>query len=248
MPGEPDPPVRGEPNPARPFDPLAIAQVVARNAVPVVGILAFGWSAPMVLLLYFVDTMLALGVMFAGLAAHFQRGTAEDTVGARVNAAFAGPLTAAVLCVFIAVPLGMPLVFVGAAGRWEGWRDLLADPAFLAGVAWQAVAAFWSYVGLWRELQQRTPEQLKLKRRFALVFLRWFVVIAVVYSPLIHLGRFLAPLLVVVYAGASIFIEIAPDRFLRSLPGGADVADPDSPTARPRASMPGQARSSKRRK
>jgi hypothetical protein len=200
-----------------------------------------------VLLLYFVDTMLALGVMFAGLASHFQRDTAEDTVGARINSAFAGPLTAAVLCAFIAVPLGMPLVFVGAAGGWEGWRELLADPAFLAGVAWQAAAAFWSYLALWRELQERTPEQLKLKRRFALVFLRWIAVIAVVYSPLVFLGRFLAPLLVVVYAGASIFIEVAPDRFLRSLPGGADVADPDPSTARPRATMPGRSGRTKRR-
>jgi len=230
------------------FDPLAIAQVVARNAVPVVGIFAFGWSAPMVLLLYFVDTLLALGVMFAGLASHFQRDTAEDTAGARINAAFAGPLTAAVLCAFIAVPLGMPLVFVGVASGWEGWRELLADPAFLAGVAWQAVAAFWSYLGLWRELQSRSPEDLKLKRRFALVFLRWVAVIAVVYSPLIHLGRFLAPLLVVVYAGASIFIEVAPDRFLRALPGGEDVADPELGGTKPRAVMPGQSKKARQRR
>lgn len=44
--------------PARPFDPIAAGQVVARNLVPVIGILAFGWSASTVLLLYFVDTML----------------------------------------------------------------------------------------------------------------------------------------------------------------------------------------------
>lgn len=51
----------------RRFDPIAIGQVVARNIVPVVGILAFGWSAASVLLLYFIDTTLSLGVMLAGL-------------------------------------------------------------------------------------------------------------------------------------------------------------------------------------
>lgn len=227
----------------RPYDPLAIAQVVARNIVPIVGILAFGWSAPMVLALYFVDTMLALGVMLAGVTAHFQRGTVEDTAGARINAAASAPLAAAFICAFIAVPLGMPLVFVGAAGGWEGWRTLLADPAFLAGVAWQAVAAFWSYVGLWRELQHRPPEQLGLKRRFALVFMRWVAVVVVVYSPLVFLGRGLAPLLVLVYAAASIVVEIAPDRVMRLLPPDADDPKPGAtPPSRPRAPMPGAKR------
>ena len=55
-------------------NPLAIGQVVARNIVPVVGVIAFGWPAFNVLLLYFVDTLLALGVMFAGLLAWFSRG------------------------------------------------------------------------------------------------------------------------------------------------------------------------------
>jgi hypothetical protein len=54
--------------PAPAFNPIAIGQVVARNIVPVVGILAFGWPAANVLVLYFADTMLSMGVMFAGLA------------------------------------------------------------------------------------------------------------------------------------------------------------------------------------
>ena len=45
----------------RRFDPIAIGQIVARNLVPVVGILALDWSASTVLLLYFVDTMLSIG-------------------------------------------------------------------------------------------------------------------------------------------------------------------------------------------
>ena len=50
-----------------PVAPFVIVNIVARNLVPVSGILFFGWSAHNTLLLYFVDTMFALGVMIAGL-------------------------------------------------------------------------------------------------------------------------------------------------------------------------------------
>lgn len=229
----------------RRYDPLAIGQVVARNIVPVVGILAFGWPATSILLLYFVDTMLAMGVMFAGLGSYFGRQAADGTAS-RINGEVGAIVAAAIVCAFVAVPLGMPLVFVGAMSHWEGFDGFWRDQAFLTGVAWQAVAAIWSYLGLWRELHVRTPEELRLKRRFALVFLRWFVVIGVVYTLGQFFGRFLPALLVVVYVGASIFVEIAPDRFLRFMPGGAPDADPDVP--RPSTPMPGGGTSWRRKR
>ena len=36
---------------------IAIAQIVARNIVPLVGVLFLGWRAANVLLLYFLDTV-----------------------------------------------------------------------------------------------------------------------------------------------------------------------------------------------
>ena len=213
--------------PARPFDPIAAGQVAARNLVPVIGILAFGWSASTVLLLYFVDTMLSIGVIFAGLMSWFGRGSVEDRWSSRLNAEAGYVAGAAFVTAFIAVPLGMPLVFVGA---WAGWGDvkaLFADPALQAGIAWQVVAAVWSYAGLWRELHHRSPEELRVKRRFTLLFLRWVVILLAVYSPIGWLfGRFLPLVLVVLYAGASVVVEIAPDRFLRAMPGGSEDADP----------------------
>jgi hypothetical protein len=56
---------------AAPLPPLAIANAIARNLVPLGGILFFGWSAANVLILYFVDTLLAMAVMFAGMMRHF---------------------------------------------------------------------------------------------------------------------------------------------------------------------------------
>ena len=209
------------------LNPIAIGQIVARNVVPIVGVIAFGWSAVNVLLLYFVDTMLSMGVMFAGLASYFSRESTEPGLAARINGEAGAIAVAVFLCVFIAVPLGMPLVFVGAMSHWEGFTALWNDQSLLAGIAWQVVAAIWSYWGLWQELRYRTPEEVRLKRRFALVMLRWFVIIAAVYLPLAFLfGRFLPFVLVVLYAGTTIFVEIAPDRFLRMMPGGAEDADP----------------------
>jgi hypothetical protein len=209
------------------LNPIAIGQIVARNVVPIVGVIAFGWSAVNVLLLYFVDTMLSMGVMFAGLASYFTRQASEDGVAARINGEAGAIAVAVILCLFIAVPLGMPLVFVGAMSHWEGFTALWRDQSLLAGIAWQVVAAVWSYWALWQELRYRTPEEVRLKRRFALVMLRWFVIIVAVYLPIGFLfGRFLPFVLVVLYAGTTIFVEIAPDRFLRMMPGGAEDADP----------------------
>ena len=213
----------------RRIDPIAIGQVVARNLVPVVGILVLDWSASTVLLLYFVDTMLSIGVIFAGLMSWFGRGSVEDRWASRLNAEVGYVAGAAFLVAFIAVPLGMPLVFVGALAGWSDVKAIVADPALQAGIAWQVVAAVWSYAGLWRELHVRSPEELRVKRRFTLLFLRWVVILLAVYSPIGWLfGRFLPHLLVALYAGASIAVEIAPNRFLRAMPGGAEDADPST--------------------
>lgn len=68
---------------------------------------------------------------------------------------------------------------------------------------------------------------MKLKRRFALVFLRWIAVLMATYVTLEFApGRVAVYLLVAVYIGASIFAEIAPDKFPRSMPGGAEDAEP----------------------
>ena len=69
------------------------------------------------------------------------------------------------------------------------------------------------------------------------MILRWFVIIAAVYLPFGFLfGRYLPFLLVVLYVVTTIFVEIAPDRFLRLMPGGAQDATPPAPAALPKHS------------
>ena len=204
--------------------PVEIANTVARNIVPLGGILFLGWSASTVLVLYFVDTMLSMAVMFAGLARYFMPPWTDDGWAARANGEVGAIAVAVFLAAVIAVPLGVPLIFI-LAGSDTTVRSLFADEAFRAGLVMQAIAAVWSCAGLYRALRTHTPEELRLKRQFSFVFLRWLVVLMVTYTGIAFLfGRWAPLVFVAVYAGTSIFIDIAPDKFLRVFPEAAPDA------------------------
>jgi hypothetical protein len=212
---------------AVPPSPLTIAQIVARNIVPLAGILFLGWSAEIALLLYLLDTLLAIAVILAALMSAFT--AAEDGRAARINGEVGAVAMALAVTAFIAIPIGVPVVFVLGPSGFD-WRAALADPALRTGALMQAIAALWSYADLWRALRNRSPDELRLKRRFALVFLRWMAVLMLIYS---GIGVYSALLVVATYVGVSIFAEVAPDRFLRAMPGGAEDADPEPGTAPP---------------
>lgn len=225
-----------------PPTPLEIGHAVFRNVVPLAGILFLGWSAPVVLVLYFADTLLAIAVIFAGLMRHFMPPPKDDGWAARANAE-AGYVGASLFLVAVfAVPLGIPLIFM-LAGSDVTVRSLLADEMFRAGLVLQAIAAFWSGRDLYRALKVHTPEELRVKRRFALVLLRWVVVIMATHVGIAFLlGRFAPAFFVAVYTAATIFIEVDPDRFLRAFNADADVVGPPPgkaapPHARPRPSQ-----------
>lgn len=202
--------------------PVEAVQAIARHIAPLFGILFLGWSAQSVLLLYFADTLLAIAVMAAGVLRHFFPPPQDDGWATRLNGEIGavgfGLLTAAIFV----IPLGIPLLFMLAD---FSPRAALSDPALRTGLAWQAVAALWSYEALYRELLVRSPEQLRVKRRFGLVFLRWMLLVVIAGTGVgALLGRHGALLFVVLYATISIWIEVAPDRFLRIVPDGADNA------------------------
>ena len=225
-----------------PPPPLVIAQMVARNIVPVAGILFLGWSAPNVLVLYFVDTLLSMAVIAAGLMRHWLPPPVDEGWAARANAEVGYVGAALAIVAFLAIPLGVPLIFMLAPGD-TNWRTIVFDPGFRAGLVMQAVAALWSGADLYRALRTHSPEQLRMRRRFTLLFLRWLTILMVTFSGVFLIfGQYSALFFVALYAATSMVIDIAPDRFLRAMPGGAEDADPAvSATGPPRASMPSSA-------
>lgn len=218
------------------FSHLDAAHIVARNIVPLAGILLLGWSAQSVLIVYFVDTILAMTVLFAGVLRKFAPPIEDDGWAARLNGEVGMIGGAAFVACFLAIPLGLPILFMlGGRVDWQA----LSDRQLQIGLLWQCAAAAWSYLALYHALRTATPEQLRLKRRFSLVFLRWIAMVIAAYSPLaLVAGRYSALVFVAIYAGVSIWAELAPDHFLRVMPGGAEDAMPVSrnkPTRRRRA-------------
>jgi Family of unknown function (DUF6498) len=216
-------------------NPVVIAQAVARNVVPLVGILVFHWSTGNVLILYLLDTLLSMAVIIAGLASSFASPPNDEGVGGWINAEAGYVLAGLLVAAFLAVPLGMPVGIMLAASGFS-FREAFNDTSLRGGALVQTVVALWSYIELYRALRTHSPAQLKLRQRFALVFMRWVVVIMATYFILDILppSEFVLLILVVAYIAGSIVAEVAPDRFLRAMPGGEENLEPDaSTTARP---------------
>jgi hypothetical protein len=220
-----------------PLAHLAVAQIIARNLAPLAGILFLGWNAGNVLLLYFADTLLACSVIAAGVLRHFNPPPKGEGWASRVNAEAGALIGGLFVGAILALPLGVPLLFM--LGDGFTWRAALADPALRAGVLWQAAAAWWSYAELYRALLHRTPDELRLKRRFALLFLRWMALVLVAYTGLGGVfGSWGALVFVALYAGLAVWAEIAPDRLLRLMPGGANHVEPAPPAHAARKPLP----------
>lgn len=215
---------------------MVIVQAVARNIVPLVGILVFHWSAGNVLILYLLDTLLAMAVIIAGLMSRFAPAPDDEGVAGSINAQAGYVIAALFFCAFAAVPLGMPIGIMLATSGFS-FRGAFNDHSLRVGVLVQAIVALWSYVELYRALRTHTPEQLHLRPRFALVFMRWVVVIMATYFILDILppSEPVLLLLVAAYVAGSIFAEISPDRFLRVMPGGEDNLREDASVAAPPA-------------
>ncbi len=195
--------------------PVELAHLVLRNAVPLVGLAFFHWSAANLVILYFVDTLLAFGVIIGGFL--YSQFPAEEAEGfaARLNTIGGYVAGAAIVTLILAIPLGMP-VFILVFGESDAsFLGMLRDRGFQLGLGLQAILSLVSFRDLVVALRQHTIEELGLKRRFTFVMLRWVGTMMAAYMPFAFLfGRFAPVLLVIVYVALTIFAEVRPDRFL----------------------------------
>ncbi len=211
------------------FRSTALVQIIGRNAVPLVGILFDGWPPANVVLLYFCDTLLSLGVVFAGVAQSVST-TKESAPSPAVPSQVQSLAAAAFLCAVFAVPLGLPIGIVLATSGFS-FGEALRDHSLAIGILVQCAIAAWSYRALYRALRTHAPSELRLKQRFGLILMRWVAVLAVCYFLLqFGSGWVVLVLLVATYVAASIVAEIAPDLLLRGTP--AEEPEPSTRAAR----------------
>jgi hypothetical protein len=206
--------------------PAFAIQVIARNIAPLVGVLLLGWNPRNLLYLFFIDTLLAMAVILAGLVRHFSPPVGDDGWAARLNGEAGALAAGAFIAAIFAIPLGVWIIFM--LDGELGLRETFADRGFLVAAGWQALAALSSYVSLLDALERASPEELHLKRRFAIVFLRWFALIFATQFTTLLPTRPGMIALVAVYAVVAAWTDLAPDHFLKRMP---DLVERDAPAA-----------------
>jgi hypothetical protein len=209
--------------------PTRIASLVARNLVPVAGVLFLGWSAPNLLILYYLDTILAFAVVVLLVARHVTGLGKPEERGRPLE----GPLDwirtgcgALLGSLLICLPLGVPLFMLLAEFGWSA-SAALAERSILVALAAQIVGSITGCVQAHRDLLARDDDERVLKYRAAFVVARW---LAVLIASAMGLVGFLGPwiggtLVVLVYAGATVYFELFPDRALRWLNPKEALAD-----------------------
>jgi len=203
--------------PARPPSVVHIALTVTRNAVGPVGILFLGWSAANMVILYFADTMVGIWAVFAAVGFKFSNADPRQGWRAALEGALTGITVSLLLAAFTAVPLGIPVVmFLGASGL--GWRQVAADSGLRSGIGVIAGIGLLTAVRHVLALADGQAGDALVKRTFAILMTRWALVLMAFYLLVGLLGRFGLYVIVLIYAGASVWSELAPDRFARLIP------------------------------
>jgi hypothetical protein len=195
------------------FSTLSLIQLVTRNLTPVAGVIFLGWSAPSLLVLYFIDTMLAFGSVLLLVMAHIT-GMGEGKgmpsgPGDWLKMAMGVLLATA----FFALPFGVPLYIMLAEFDFS-LAATLDDTAFRYGLVAQLAFSLQSLFTAHRDLVRRQDDEAVLKRRTQFIVARWLAVIFVAMTGFVGvLGpRFGGVLMLVAYAVASVYAELFPER------------------------------------
>ena len=201
----------------------ALASLIAANLAPLIGIVLLGWSPLSILVLYFVDTFLGLGVVVLLVMTHVTGNDLgrplagwKDWTKAVIGLAFLGAI--------FALPMSVPLWIVGGdeLAAELGRSGVGLGYAILAQAVMSALAA----ARMHRVLKAREDDDRVLARRAIYLIARWmtmFVAVVTGFVPLLGplIGGFV---LVAIYGGASIYFELFPERAERFVRGRAAKA------------------------
>ena len=198
--------------------PRSIATLIAIHIAPLVGIVALGWSPASLLILYLIDTFLAIGAVVLLVMAHVTGNDDgrplsgwKDWTKALVGLTLLGAI--------FAFPISLPVVF--ALGDGPDVEKLFRDPGFLTAIAVQVATSGYAVVRQHLELKRRNDDDRLLAGRLFFLVARWMAMfVAVVTGVTAVLGPTIGGfLLVAVYAGASIYFELFPERAQRLIRG-----------------------------
>lgn len=210
--------LRSAPAPVSPVGRAArLALAVARNAVGIVGLLFFGWSPASLAVLYFADTLAGMGAAFAAVGFKLSNADPRRGFWALVEGVLSGIAVALVLVAILAVPLGIPLVFVLGSSR-AVWGQVWADPSLVGGLAVVALTGLVGAVQHVVALAEGREGEATVKQAFAILMTRWVLVLIAIYTVGVLLGRFGLYVIVLAYTAASVWSEVDPERFARLIP------------------------------
>ena len=155
--------------------------------------------------------------VFAAVGFKLSNVDPREGVGAVLEGTLTGIAVATFLVAVIAVPLGIPLVFVlGSSGAV--WRQVWADPTLTAGLGVIALTGLGGAVRHVFALAEGRAGDATVKQAFAILMTRWLLVLAAIYALGALLGRLGLYVVVGVYAVASAWSDLAPERFARLIP------------------------------
>jgi len=210
--------------PAPPPSAVHVALAIIRNAVGLIGVLFLGWSAATLVVLYFADTIVGMWAVFAAVGFKFSNADPRQGFWASLDGTLTGFVVGLFLAAVVAVPLGMPLViFFGASG--QSWRQIASDPGLRTGIGVIASIGLLGAVRHVFTLADGQAGDALVKRTFAILMTRWILVLMLIYLLAVLLGRFGLYLIVLVYAAASVWSELAPDRFAQLIPDRRSPGD-----------------------
>lgn len=199
---------------------------LGRNLVPVAGVLAFGWSAGLVLFDYWFDGLSAMAAILAVLVPRALRETPELAAAGPVRKVATGAFVWAVLLGVVALPYWIVLIplhdILLAPGLWDRIR---VEPSVWGGLVWVAASNLWTAVR--RDYEALPDRELKQALRWDvyLLMLRALAMFMLAI-PSFPLG------MIVVMALVMTGLEVYPARALRATFGDPDRLWDDGPRGR----------------
>ncbi len=196
-----------------------LLSVLIRNCISIIGVLFLGWAAQRMAILYFADTLAGI---WAALTAILYFLIPIDTAGLgdRVYNALSAALGALFIVAFIAIPLGIPLLFM-MQWQWKALLDVIEQPDFIKALLGIGLTNFaLSFRLYFNEVASENTFtfQSPINRHFAVLFIRWLILIIFIYIFSIFLNDFTKYFCIIIYAIATIYAELFPEQFANLIP------------------------------